>query len=293
MNPSSEVSLYIPCYNAAPTIEKCLDSVLKQTYPTREIIVIDDGSTDNSAELIKKYPVTLLANRTNKGLVYCRNLGCRKASGEFIAALDSDCAAAPQWLERLVEVIKKSNAAGAGGRLIEKNTRSLADRWRLAHMGQEWGRQRLDNPPFLFGSNTVFRRQALEKAGFYNEKLVNNFEDVELSRRLYKRNYSLIYDPDACAEHLRTDTISSVLSNYWQWQESQQAFEAFSQDAPRGKLKKLGLRLRRVRNHGGLFLKHLAAQDLRERHYLLLAVDIMFLLYFLWQDAKSIVKEIL
>jgi len=69
--------------------------------------------------------------------------------------------------------------------------------------------------PFLSGHNTVYRKAALENVGLYNEKLLTNFEDLQISEKLRSKGFSLIYDPRAVVEHIRTDTIHSISKTWW------------------------------------------------------------------------------
>jgi len=166
----TRISIYIPAHNAAEYLPRCIEALLKQTTAPDEILVIDDGSKDNTAEIAKRYQqVTLLRHGSNLGLGAARNTALRKARNEIVASLDADCVADPAWLERLALNMSDERIAGAGGRLVEGVRESAADRWRCAHMLQEWGIQRLENPLFLFGCNNVFRKSALLDAGGYDE----------------------------------------------------------------------------------------------------------------------------
>lgn len=100
-----KISIIIPVYNVEHYLDKCLKSVINQTYNNLEIIIINDGSTDNSAQICKRYQaiddrITLI-NNENMGLSESRNIGIKKASGDFIMFLDSD-----DWLDK--ETCKKS-----------------------------------------------------------------------------------------------------------------------------------------------------------------------------------------
>ena len=89
MNPG--ISVIIPSYNRAHAISRALDSVVLQTLPAEEIIVVDDGSNDHSGQIIKeKYPHIRLLSQQHKGVSAARNLGITKAKGAWIALLDSD-----------------------------------------------------------------------------------------------------------------------------------------------------------------------------------------------------------
>lgn len=88
---SPQISVIIPTYNRAWVLAKAIDSVLAQTFAPREIIVVDDGSTDETRELLAAYGERLrVFNQTNKGVSAARNLGIRHSRGEYIALLDSD-----------------------------------------------------------------------------------------------------------------------------------------------------------------------------------------------------------
>lgn len=211
-----EVSLYIPCFNAAGTIRLCLDGVFRQPYALKEVLVIDDGSTDETVAIASRYPVRIIRHETNRGLAAARNTAVRNIDAEFIASLDADCLPRDEWLVFLMKRFDSSKIAGVGGKLLEDSSKSVFDAWRSVHMKQYWEVKKR-KPPFLFGSNTVFRKEALVKIGLYDEKFNCNYEDVDISTRLKKAKYSLIYEPKAVVLHLKSDNISSLLDSYWKW----------------------------------------------------------------------------
>jgi hypothetical protein len=87
------VSIVVPVYNRAGEIGDCLEALLAQNYPTYrlEIIIVDDGSTDGTAEVVSRYPVRLIKQPQNRGQSAARNAGVRAAQGEIVAYIDSDC----------------------------------------------------------------------------------------------------------------------------------------------------------------------------------------------------------
>ena len=213
-----KVSLYIPCYNVEKFIARCIEGVLNQTYPIDEILVIDDGSKDRTVEIAAQYPVRIIKHEINKGLSAGRNTGLRNARNELVASLDADCVADSRWLETLVACLEENEKiAIAGGRLIESVQESWADQWRKVHMTQDWGDKRLPNPPFTYGNNNLVRKSAIEAAGWFNEQLRTNGEDVDISKRVYEKGYQAMYDPGAIVNHLRQDTIPSILDTYWRY----------------------------------------------------------------------------
>jgi len=212
-----KVSLYIPCLNAEKHIERCIKSVLSQTYPVDEILIIDDGCTDKTIEKASKYSVKILRNKENKGLAFSRNKGILKANNEFVASIDADVILDKKWLENLMKDFTSKEIVGACGNLEEHYKKRTANLWRLIHMEQNWGRKRIINPKFLFGSNCIFRKNAVKDISLYNIKYRTNYEDVNICNRLKAKDYKLVYNSNAKAIHLKQDSITSVLKGSWNW----------------------------------------------------------------------------
>lgn len=107
------VSIIIPAYNAAHFLPQAIESCLAQTYATLEIIVVNDGSTDNTAELVTtNYPQVRLINQANQGLAGARNTGIAQATGAYIQFLDADDALLPKKIERCLERFRTEPDAG-------------------------------------------------------------------------------------------------------------------------------------------------------------------------------------
>lgn len=108
-----KISIIIPVYNAEKTLNKCLDSIINQTYKNLEIIIINDASIDSSLDIIKKYEkenknIILINNKENKGIGYSRNNGIKKASGDYISFIDSDDYIENNMYEIITKNINKS-----------------------------------------------------------------------------------------------------------------------------------------------------------------------------------------
>ncbi len=105
------VSVIIPCYNCAPVIARCLDSI---DYPDCEIIVVNDGSTDDSHEVVEQYAAThpnvRLINQPNGGVSSARNLGIEQAQGKYISFIDADDYIVRNGLERIIQIAEQYNA---------------------------------------------------------------------------------------------------------------------------------------------------------------------------------------
>lgn len=107
------ISVIVPVYNAAPFLTKCLDSILQQTYKELEILLIDDGSTDGSAEICDEYCACddrcKVIHKQNEGVASARNRGLQEATGEYIGFIDNDDCIHPRYFEYLVRAINEGD----------------------------------------------------------------------------------------------------------------------------------------------------------------------------------------
>lgn len=217
--PAHSVTFYIPCYNQEEYLVGCIESILRQSYPVEEILVIDDGSTDNSAAIAARYPVRIIRHERNLGLAAARNSAIRNARGDFLAAVDTDAVPEDTWLERIMANFSGASVGGVCGKLLEVHTGTVADRWRQVHMQQHWGEdsKKITKPDFLFGAGSVFRTSALRDVGGYDERLRTNGEDTHISYKLDEAGWTLRYEPLARVRHLRRDDLCSVLNTHWRY----------------------------------------------------------------------------
>ena len=110
----SEISIIVPVYNAERFLQECIDSLLHQTKDDIEIVLVNDGSTDNSKKIIKenceRHDNITFVDQENKGVCIARNAGIEAAKGEYIGWLDADDFLKPTALEELYDLMKQNNA---------------------------------------------------------------------------------------------------------------------------------------------------------------------------------------
>lgn len=217
-----KLTVYIPCYNAEKYIEQAIRSLLDQTYPPDEVLIIDDGSTDRTAEIASRQAVRLVRHDRNRGLAAARNTAFKNASHELEAAIDADVYPAKDWLEQLLVHFNDPRVVGTSGRLIEAFRQSPADSWRALHMSQDLGEERIDiegsSHRCLGGFGTIFKKGVVLEIGEYNESYRTNYEDVDMCQRLVRAGHKLVFEPQAVAYHQRRDTVRSVVRTAWNWE---------------------------------------------------------------------------
>jgi len=211
------ITAAIPCYNAERFIKSCLDSLAAQSRPPEEIIVVDDGSTDRTAEILSlRQDVKVITLEQNGGVAHARNVLINNASGEVIVFIDADATADTNLIQEL-ENAYEAGVAGVGGRAIEAGGSSIADRWRRLHASQSYGGQYRSNVAFLWGVCSSYRRAVLVEAGGFDERFRTNGEDTEMGFRLGSMGKRLDYNPRAIVHHQRTDNIPSLCKMMFRW----------------------------------------------------------------------------
>jgi glycosyltransferase involved in cell wall biosynthesis len=187
-----KVSVIIPTYNRSYTLKKTIDSVLNQTHRNIEIIVIDDGSTDNTCEVLNNYKNRLqVINQDNQGPSKARNNGSRHATGDYIAFVDSDDIWHPRRIEEQLVLITNTDAKCCICNCILESSKGLTTTsFQLFNIKTKYPNSYLLNPfeiavtRFLLINQVVLlKKKVFDDLGGYNEEL-KILEDHELALRL-------------------------------------------------------------------------------------------------------------
>jgi GT2 family glycosyltransferase len=205
-----KVSVIVCSYNGGQTLEACLRSLKKIDYPDYEVVVVDDGSTDHTKEILSHHPWVNAIYQTNHGLSVARNVGAAAATGEIIAYTDSDCMADPDWLYYLVGTLLSGNYAGVGG----PNISPPAQNWHQACVAAAPG-----GPSHVLltdvvaehipGCNMAFYRWAFEKVGGFDPEYRKAGDDVDFCWRLQQEGEVIAFSPSAIVWHYRRFTLKA------------------------------------------------------------------------------------
>ena len=104
---NTNISIYVPVYNGEKTIEKCINSILKQTIQPKKILIINDKSEDKTSDILTKYldKIEVINNEKNMGVSYARNFAIKNLKTKYIASIDADVELSNNWLEQLINII--------------------------------------------------------------------------------------------------------------------------------------------------------------------------------------------
>jgi GT2 family glycosyltransferase len=207
-----DVAVVIPNYNGARWLPGALESVAAQTLAAAEVLVVDDGSTDGSAELAETAGVRVLRLARNGGFARAANAGVAAVGAELVALVNTDVVLASDWLERAAGALGEGDAAVAT-KMLDLDAPavlySAGDVLRRDGVCEQRGRfepdeGRFDAPGEVFSAcaaAAVYRRAALRAAGGFDERLGMYLEDVELGLRLRLAGWGCRWEPRAVARH--------------------------------------------------------------------------------------------
>jgi cellulose synthase/poly-beta-1,6-N-acetylglucosamine synthase-like glycosyltransferase len=233
------VSIIVPTFNGALRIGKCLDALVEQCAGRHaEILVINDGSTDGTAEVVKAYcgpqlvhrrrqderPVSprrvkvRLINQPNAGPAAARNRGVKEAWNKIIVFIDDDCVPAAGWLDAMIAPFDDPKVVGAKGSYKTRQTK-LAARFVQMEYEERYRRMaRFEDIDFIDTYSAAFRRdRLLEVGGFDTSFPVACAEDVDLSYRMAARGWKMKFARGGIVYHTHPDTIRAYLKKKYKF----------------------------------------------------------------------------
>ncbi len=220
------VSILVPCYNEEKVLRASLESLMKQTYPRYEILVIDDGSSDDTYLMAKNMEfnhgeVRLKAyTKANGGKANALNFGIEKARGELFLAVDADSKLSPESLDLMVEYFQDEKIAAVAGSVYVTNTDNL---WtKLQALEYIQGLNLVRNGQAFFklvniipGPIGMFRKEAVQKIGCYKDDTFA--EDCDLTLRLIEAGYKIDYEIDAISYTEAPESLLDLLKQRYRW----------------------------------------------------------------------------
>jgi GT2 family glycosyltransferase len=230
MNGTPLLSIIIPHYNGVHHLITCFNALRAQTYSHLEIILADNGSTDDSVALTRRdFPeVKILEFGRNLGLTGAINRGIEQAQGQVIVPLNNDTEVAPGWAQALVDALQTHPEAG-----IVACKMLLFDRRDTLHSAGDgfgvdgipinrgvWQKDegQFDHDGYVFGGcggAVAYRREMLEDIGLFDEELFMYLEDVDLNWRAQLAGYRAVFAPQAVVYHHLSATGGGAIASFY------------------------------------------------------------------------------
>ncbi len=220
MEEQPKISVVVPVYNGARTIGQAIERLLQQSLPPFEIIVVNDGSTDLTAEVLRSFGSRIVhLPKDNGGPASARNMGVIFAHCEFVAFTDSDCLPDRDWLFNLIRGFDSWQTAGSGG-IVRSADGSLTGEYIDSIRLLDPQLDRNGEIPYLITANACFRREVLIRAGLFDESFRKpGGEEAELCFRIRRLGYRFNFVETAVVLHHHRQSIGSLLktlANYGQ-----------------------------------------------------------------------------
>jgi len=215
------VSVIVASWNGRAYLEKCLASLITQTYPEVEIIIVDNGSTDGSATWVAEhYPnIRLICNRQNLGFAAANNQGIQAGRGHYLALLNNDTWVEPRWIAEMVAAVEQDARVGmVASRMVFADQPGMINSTGICvdQCGLSWDRgggtpvELTEREPVpVFGAcagAALYRRELFNDVGLFDEDFFAYLEDADLAWRARWRGWKAIYAPAACVYHLHSAT---------------------------------------------------------------------------------------
>ncbi len=203
-----KVSIGVSTYNSASTMKACVESLLATDYPDKEIIIVDDGSKDDTLKILQNYPIQLI-HQNHGGVSAGRDNVFRHATGDIVAYTDSDCEVDKQWITELIKPFADPQIGAATGRTIFCTDHRCTSWIRSLDIEERYN-QRKTSTGLANGTNCAFRKIILEEIGGFNPNWFHA-EDTEVSYRILQKGLKIYYQQSAIVRHVPEGNWKSYL----------------------------------------------------------------------------------
>lgn len=185
------VSVVIPARNEEKWIAACLESVLRDSYPYKEVIVIDDASTDSTGEILRSFPVKVIRNQKPVGPSSARNIGVREAKGQIIVFIDAHCIVDDaRWIEKFLRFFRNPKVGAVAGYLRREPCREGASlRFRVRSY-----------PRLIKSANGAYRKAIFEQVGGFDPS-IEWAGDADLTYKVHRSGWEVVHSRDITIIH--------------------------------------------------------------------------------------------
>ncbi len=229
---NKKVSIIIVNWNNAEDLKRCIESLIKISYKKIEIVIVDNGSTDDSIDEIKKIQKRkkhffLIQNKKNLGFAQGNNIGYAKTTGEFVLFLNNDTVVTKNFLEPLVAKIKESpNIAGVQPKILQYPKKNIIDSvgsyFITSGFLYHYGHNKKDKKEYnkeseiysMKGACMLFKKEVLEKIGVFDSDYFAYFEETDICHRAWVAGYKILFTSKSFIYHRGGQTAKRLPSSF-------------------------------------------------------------------------------
>jgi len=216
-----DISVVIPAYNEEKNISACVESVLSNDYPKdkMEIIIVDDGSTDNTLQVLSKYPVTVL-KQDHKGKSEALNLGVKKAKNEFILCIDADSVLDKYCIKEMVKPLGDPNVGATTGTSKVKNIQNILTifqniEYHYNNLIRKSFSSVFNTGIWFFGALACYRKSLLEKIGYFKTDTLT--EDTDIALEIHQAGSRTVHADRAFCSTIVPVTLKELYNQRKRW----------------------------------------------------------------------------
>ena len=214
--PKDFLSACVPCYNDEATLAATLDSIRSQTVAVDDLIVVDDGSADESGAIARARGARVVRHPANLGRGAARSRGLNESRHPLVLFVDASAVLPSDFIAGMLPWFDEARVAAVCARIDDPQPDGVVRRWRARHLFRVGTDVKVARHAGLITGGSILRREAVLAVGNFNPALRHG-EDAELGRRLLAGGFDVVFDPRQRVNSTGPNSLAQVLERYWRW----------------------------------------------------------------------------
>ncbi len=253
------ISVIVPFYNADRYIVRCVEGLLSQNYPLEhyEIIMVDNNCTDNSAEIVKRYPCVRLFSEEKQGAYAARNRGVREAKGEIIAFTDPDCVPSNDWLQKIAGAMDNSDVGVIlGSHELARDSLCFSMLSAYEHEKNNYAfNSEISKLYYGHTNNMAVRRRLFDEIGTFVERY-RGADTIFVRQCVDSYSCEIVrYLPQIRVRHMEIDSLSKLYQKFFIYGRSRRKYKHIAYTRPLTNQERLLVFRRTIQNQGYSWIK--------------------------------------
>ena len=211
-----KVSAYIPCYNNEATLEKCINSIKGQSVPVDELFIVDDDSSDSTADIARDEGVRIVTMNCNQGRGAVRKKAMEVAKYEFVLCCDATLELDSEFIEKGLSYLQEERIVAVFGKVRQRIKKTVVDRWRSIYLFKEYNHFNILHNIGLLTGGAILKKKPVLGVGNFDATLRHS-EDSDLGSRLNNAGFDTVSDSTMIMYSMTNDGLMKTMERYWRW----------------------------------------------------------------------------